>query len=135
MTDEELQEAMLDPYEEDPEAAEGDALEYELAWKLNLLMTDLVGELWGRVTLYVVPVGSESSWARTLLRTSLRRCASPSKVRGALNNKEAPDSGPTAFGFLVHTPGLLGQLPPEHNEKPLRPAPSRTQRPLFRLPL
>ena len=66
MTDEELHEAMLDPYEEDPEAAEGDALEDELAWKLNLLMTDLVGDLWSRITLYMVPEGSESSWARTL---------------------------------------------------------------------
>ena len=35
-------EAMLDPYEEDPEAAEEDALEDELAWKLNLRMTDLI---------------------------------------------------------------------------------------------
>lgn len=61
---------MLDPYEEDPEAAEEDALEDELARKLNLLMTDLVGEIWGRATLYVVPEDSESSWARTLLRTS-----------------------------------------------------------------
>jgi hypothetical protein len=33
---------MLDPYEEDPEAAEEDALEDELAWKLNLRMTDLI---------------------------------------------------------------------------------------------
>jgi hypothetical protein len=61
MTEEELQEAMLDPFEEDPEAAEEDALEDELAWKLNLLMTDLVGDMWGRATLYVVPEGSESS--------------------------------------------------------------------------
>jgi hypothetical protein len=42
---------MLEPYEEDPETAEEDALEHELAWKLNLLMTDLVGEMWGRGTL------------------------------------------------------------------------------------
>ena len=61
---------MLEPYEEDPEAAEEDALEDELAWKLNLFMTDLVGDMWGRATLYVVPEGSEYSWARTLLRTS-----------------------------------------------------------------
>ena len=70
MAEEELQEAMLDPYEDDPDAAEEDALEGELAWKLNLLMTDLVGEMWGRATLYVVPEGSESSWARTLLQSS-----------------------------------------------------------------
>jgi hypothetical protein len=70
MTEEELEEAMLDPYEEDPEAAEEDALEDELAWKMNLLMTDLVGEMWGRATVYVVPEGSESSWARTLLSIS-----------------------------------------------------------------
>ena len=42
---------MLEPYEEDPEAAEEYALEDELAWKLNLLMTDLVGDMWGRATL------------------------------------------------------------------------------------
>jgi hypothetical protein len=66
MTNQELQEAMLEPYEKDPEAAEEDTLEDELAWKLNLLMSDLVGDMWGRATLYVVPEGSESSWARTL---------------------------------------------------------------------
>jgi hypothetical protein len=81
MTDVEPQEAMLDPYEEDPEAAEGDALEDELAWKLNVLMTDLVGDLWSRITLYMVPEGSESSWARTLLRTS------PEEMRVALEGK------------------------------------------------
>jgi len=31
---------ILELYEEDPEAAEEDALEEELAWKLNLLMTN-----------------------------------------------------------------------------------------------
>ena len=44
MTDQELEEAMLDPFEDAPEAAEEDVLEGELAWKLNLLMTDLVGD-------------------------------------------------------------------------------------------
>ncbi len=78
MTDQELEEAMLEPYEKNPEAAEEDALEGELAWKLNLLMTELVGDMWGRATLYVVPEGSESSWARTLLR------ASPEEVRAVL---------------------------------------------------
>jgi hypothetical protein len=81
MSEEELQEAMVDPYEEDPEAAEEDALEDELAWKLNLLMTDLVGDMWGRATLYVVPEGSESSWTRALLRTS------PEEVRAALEGQ------------------------------------------------
>jgi hypothetical protein len=81
MTNQELEEAMLDPYEEDPEAVEEDALEDELAWKLNLLMTDLVGDMWGRATLYVVPEGSESSWARTLLRTS------PEEVRAAFEGQ------------------------------------------------
>ena len=55
MTDQELEEAMFEPYEEDPEAAEEDALEDELGWKLNLLMTNLVGDMWGRATPYVVP--------------------------------------------------------------------------------
>ena len=81
MTDQELEEAMLEPYEKDPEAAEEDALEDELAWKLNLLMTDLVGDMWGQSTLYVVPERSESSWARTLLRTS------PDEVRAALEGQ------------------------------------------------
>jgi hypothetical protein len=36
---------MLDPYEEDPDAVEEDALVGELAWKLNLLITDLVGDM------------------------------------------------------------------------------------------
>ena len=81
MTKEELEEAMLDPFEDAPEAAEEDALEDELAWKLNLLMTDLAGDVWSRATLYVVPEGSESSWARTLLRTN------PEDVRAALEGQ------------------------------------------------
>ena len=44
-------------------------------------MTDLVGYMWGRATLYVVPEGSESSWARTLLRTS------PEEVCAALEGQ------------------------------------------------
>jgi hypothetical protein len=72
---------MLEPYEEDPETAEEDALEDELAWKLNLFMTDLVGDMWDRATLYVVPEGTESSWARTLLQ------ASPEEVRAALEEQ------------------------------------------------
>jgi hypothetical protein len=35
MTDEELEEGMFEPYEADPEAAEEEALEDELAWKIN----------------------------------------------------------------------------------------------------
>ena len=81
MTKGELEEAMLEPFEEDPEAAEEDALEDELAWKLNLLMTDLVGDMWDRATLYVLPEGSESSWARTLLQSS------PKEVRATLEGQ------------------------------------------------
>jgi hypothetical protein len=40
------------------------------------LLIDLVGDMWSRATLYVVPEGSEVSW--TLLRTS------PEEVRGVL---------------------------------------------------
>jgi hypothetical protein len=81
MTGKELKEAMLEPYEEGPEAAEEDALESELAWKLNLLMTDLVGDMWSRATLYVVPENSEISWARTLLQSS------PEEVHAALEEQ------------------------------------------------
>ncbi len=81
MTEEELEEAMLEPYEVDPEAAEEDALEGELAWELNLRLTDLVGDMWGRATLYVVPERPDSSWARTLL------WASPEEVRSALEGQ------------------------------------------------
>ena len=48
----------------------------------ELLMTDLAGDMWGRATLYVMPEGSESSWARTLLRTS------PEEVRAALEGQQ-----------------------------------------------
>lgn len=72
---------MLVPYEEDPEAAEEDALEDELAWTLNLLMTDLIGDMWGRATLYVLPEGSESSWAAPCFKQALRRCMVLSKGR------------------------------------------------------
>ncbi len=109
MTDQELEEAMLAPYEENPETAEEDALEDELAWKLNLLMTDLVGDMWGRATLYVVPEGSEFSWAHTLLRASPKEVRAPSKGRRVLNIKEAPDFGPTTYGFLACSPRLLGK--------------------------
>ncbi len=39
--------------------AEEDALEDELAWKLNLLMTDLVGDLWGRGPRLIRPSPAE----------------------------------------------------------------------------
>jgi hypothetical protein len=52
-----------------------------LAWELNLRLTDLVGDMWGRATLYVVPERPGSSWARTLL------WASPEEVRSALEGQ------------------------------------------------
>ena len=78
MTNEELEEGMFEPYEADPEAAEEEALEEELVWKLNSTLTEQVGEMWRRATLYVVPEPLGSSWARTLL------LASPEEVRAAL---------------------------------------------------
>ena len=59
---------MLEPYEEDPEAAEEDALEDELARKLNLLITDLVGDIVGQATL----TWYHRSGDPTLRRTSCR---------------------------------------------------------------
>jgi hypothetical protein len=70
MTDEELEEGMFEPYERDPEMAEEEALEEELVWKLSTILTELVGEVWWRATLYVVPEPPSSSWARTLLLAS-----------------------------------------------------------------
>jgi hypothetical protein len=81
MTDEELEEGMFEPYEADPEAAEEEALEEELVWKLNGTLTEQVGEMWGRATLYVVPQPLGSSWARTLL------LASPEEVRAAIEGQ------------------------------------------------
>lgn len=81
MTDEELEEAMLEPYEADPEAAEVDALEGELAWKLNLRLTYLAGDMWERATLYVVPDPPGSSWAEALIE------ASPAEVRAVLEGQ------------------------------------------------
>lgn len=78
MTDEELEEGMFTPYEEDPEGTEEDAYADELVWKLNGRLTELVGDMWGRGTLYVVPDPSGSSWARALLS------ATPEEVRAAL---------------------------------------------------
>lgn len=78
MTDEELEEGMFEPYEADPEVAEEEALEEELVWKLSGRLSEQVGEVWGRATLYVVPESPGSSWARTLL------LASPEEVRAAL---------------------------------------------------
>jgi hypothetical protein len=81
MTDEEVEEGMFESYEEDPEAAEEEALEDELAWKLRGRLTEQVGEMWRRATLYVVPDSPGSSWARTLL------LASPEEVRAALEGQ------------------------------------------------
>jgi hypothetical protein len=81
MTHEELEEGMFEPYEADPEGAEEEALEDELVWKLNSRLTEQVGEMWGRATLYVVPDPLRSSWAQTLLS------ASPEEVRAALEGQ------------------------------------------------
>ena len=75
MTDEELEEGMFEPYERDPETAGEEAFEEELVRKLSTILTELVGEVWGRATLYV-PEPPSSSWARTLLLASLEEvCA------------------------------------------------------------
>jgi hypothetical protein len=81
MTDEELEEGMFVPYEEDPLSAEEDAYEDELVWKLIARLTDLVGDTWGRATLYVVPEEPGSSWAHAMFS------ASPEEVRTALEGQ------------------------------------------------
>ena len=81
MTEEELEEGMFVPYEEDPLSAEEDAYEDELVWKLNARLTDLVGDMWGRATLYVVPEEPGSSWAHAMFS------ASPEEVRTALEGQ------------------------------------------------
>jgi len=81
MTDEELEEGMFVPFEEDPLSAEEDAYEDELVWKLNARLTDLVGDMWGRATLYVVPEEPGSSWAHAMFS------ASPEEVRTALEGQ------------------------------------------------
>ena len=85
MTDEELEEGMFEPYEADPEAAEEEALEDELTWKLNGRLTEQVGEMWARATLYVVPDPPGFSWAQALL------LASPEEVRGVLEGQVKPE--------------------------------------------
>ena len=72
---------MFQPYEEEPLVAEEDACEDELVWKLNARLTDLVGDMWGRAILYVVPEEQESSWARTMFSASLE------EVRAALEGQ------------------------------------------------
>ena len=42
-------------------------MEDELVWKLSQRLTDLVGDMWGRATLYVVPDPPCSSWAKALI--------------------------------------------------------------------
>jgi len=81
MTEEELDEGMFEPYEEDPVSAEEDAYEDELVWKLNARLTDLVGDVWGQATLYVVPQEPGSSWAHAMFS------ASPEEVRTALEGQ------------------------------------------------
>jgi hypothetical protein len=81
MTDEELEEGMFKPYEADPEAAEEEALEEELVWKLRSRLSEQVGEMWGKAVLYVVPEPPGSSWAQALL------LASPKEVRAALKGQ------------------------------------------------
>jgi hypothetical protein len=81
MTEEELEEGMFVPYEEDPLSAEEDAYEDELVWKLNAKLTDLVGDMWGRATLYVGPEEPGSSWAHAMFS------ASPEEVRHALEGQ------------------------------------------------
>jgi hypothetical protein len=78
---EELEEAVLEPYEEDPEAAEMEALDGELAWKLNMRMTYLIGHMWRRATLYVVPNPLCPSWAKALIAST------PEEVRAALEGQ------------------------------------------------
>ncbi len=82
MTDEEVEEAMLRPYEEDPEAAEEDAYEDELAWKLTERLIDLVGNEWRRATLYVIPdPPGTTSWAGTLLSASAKEVSAALEAR------------------------------------------------------
>jgi hypothetical protein len=81
MTEEELEEGMFEPYEEDPEAAEEEAYEDELAWKLRGRLTEQVGEMWGKATMYVVPESPDSSWAQALL------LASPEEVRTVIEGQ------------------------------------------------
>jgi hypothetical protein len=84
MTDEELEEGTFEAYEADPGAAEEKALEEELAWKLSGRLSEQVGEVWGRATLYIVPEPPCSSWAQALL------LANPKEVRAALKGKSMP---------------------------------------------
>jgi hypothetical protein len=59
-----------------------------------LLITDLVGYMWGRGTLYVVPEDSESSWARILLRTSPEEVCATLEVQADV--EEAVQNGADA---------------------------------------
>jgi hypothetical protein len=81
MTDEELEEGMFEPYEADPGAAEEEALEEELVWKLRGRLSEQMGEVWGKATLYIVPEPPGSSWAQALL------LASSEEVRAALEGQ------------------------------------------------
>ena len=85
MTDEELEEGMFEPYEADPEAAEEEAYEDELAWRLRSRLTEQVGEMWGKATFYLVPEPLGSSWAQALL------LASPEEVRNVIDGEVPTD--------------------------------------------
>ena len=62
---------MFEPYEANPEAAEEEAYEDELAWRIRGRLTEQVGEMWGKATFYVVPEPPGSSWAQALLLARL----------------------------------------------------------------
>jgi hypothetical protein len=50
-------------------------------WKLRGRLSEQVGEVWGKATLYIVPEPPGSSWAQALL------LASPEEVRAALEGQ------------------------------------------------
>lgn len=87
LSEDDLEEAGLEPYEEDPEAAERQAYEGELAWRLNERLTEVVGDRWGRANLVVVPEKGPS-WAAELLG------AGAEEVREVLAEQGTPSGSP-----------------------------------------
>lgn len=87
MGEDELVEAGLDHYDEDPEGAERGAYEEALAWRLNLKLSAAVGEDFGPAFLLVIP-GTSPSWAGELLR------ADDAEVRSALLAQKTGAWGP-----------------------------------------
>lgn len=71
-------------YEEDPQAAEREAYEEALAWRINLRLSGIVDdEEFGPAALVVVPGDSASSWAAEILRVpddEIRRALLPQKT-------------------------------------------------------